>query len=164
VVDASKSQAIGAPAVWAQPTSKLTLLRFALDFRVTCHPSPFFLLQQQGIYRDEGLHPKIDVGAGSDLQSEMHMAFLMHRLRHEPDSLSTNDVVRMATAGGTEVLGLPAIGTIEVGQNATQFWLTSLSCQPARAHLFSEASSRKSATPVMDISTKAANILGMLSW
>ena len=54
----------------------------------------------------------------ADMLSEMHMAFLMHRLRHGPDALSTDDVVRMATAGGAEVLGLPGIGTIEVGQAA----------------------------------------------
>ncbi|MBA4263725.1 MAG: amidohydrolase [Comamonadaceae bacterium] len=54
----------------------------------------------------------------ADMLSEVHMAYLMHRLRHGPDALSTDDVVRMATAGGAEVLGLPGIGTIEVGQVA----------------------------------------------
>jgi 8-oxoguanine deaminase len=54
----------------------------------------------------------------ADMLSEMHMAFLMHRLRHGPGALSTDDVVRMATAGGAKVLGLPGIGTIEVGQAA----------------------------------------------
>jgi cytosine/adenosine deaminase-related metal-dependent hydrolase len=54
----------------------------------------------------------------ADMLSEMHMAFLMHRLRHGPHAVSTDDVVHMATAGGAAVLGLPGIGTIEVGQAA----------------------------------------------
>lgn len=54
----------------------------------------------------------------ADMLSEVHMAYLMHRLRHGPDALSTDDVVRMATAGGAEVLGLPGIGTLEIGQAA----------------------------------------------
>jgi cytosine/adenosine deaminase-related metal-dependent hydrolase len=54
----------------------------------------------------------------ADMLSEVHMAYLMHRLRHGPDALSTDDVMRMATAGGAEVLGLPGIGTIEIGQAA----------------------------------------------
>jgi len=54
----------------------------------------------------------------ADMLSEVHMAFLMHRLRHGPQALSTDQVVRMATAGGAEVLGLPGIGSIEIGQAA----------------------------------------------
>ncbi|EYC51283.1 ABC transporter permease [Hylemonella gracilis str. Niagara R] len=56
---------LAAPAVWAQPSTKLTPLKFTLDFRVTGQTAPFFLAQAQGYYRDEGLDVSIDVGAGS---------------------------------------------------------------------------------------------------
>lgn len=54
---------LGAPA-WAQ-TARLTPLKFTLDFRVTGQTAPFFLAQQRGWYREEGLDVTIDVGAGS---------------------------------------------------------------------------------------------------
>jgi len=54
----------------------------------------------------------------ADMLSEMHMAFLMHRLRHGPTAIGTDAIVRMASAGGAAVLGLPGIGTLEVGQAA----------------------------------------------
>jgi ABC-type nitrate/sulfonate/bicarbonate transport system substrate-binding protein len=62
---AALSSSIAAPTVWAQAAPKLTPLKFTLDFRVTGQTAPFFLAQQKGYYRDEGLDVSIDVGAGS---------------------------------------------------------------------------------------------------
>lgn len=62
---AALSSSIAAPAIWSQTTSKLTPLKFTLDFRVTGQTAPFFLAQQKGYYREEGLDVSIDVGAGS---------------------------------------------------------------------------------------------------
>lgn len=57
--------ALGAlPRAHAQGKA-LTPLKFTLDFRVTSQTGPFFLAQQKGYYRDEGLDVTIDVGAGS---------------------------------------------------------------------------------------------------
>lgn len=53
------------PYVHAQTSTRLTPLRFTLDFRITGQTSPFFLAHQKGYYRDEGLNVTIDVGAGS---------------------------------------------------------------------------------------------------
>jgi cytosine/adenosine deaminase-related metal-dependent hydrolase len=70
----------------------------------------------------------------ADMLSEVHGAWLMQRARAgeaakaehrggrgESDAAAAatvEDVVRWATAGGASVLGLPAIGTLEVGQQA----------------------------------------------
>ena len=54
----------GAPWVHAQGKS-LTALKFTLDFRVNGQTAPFFLAQQNGYYRDEGLDVSLDVGSGS---------------------------------------------------------------------------------------------------
>jgi ABC-type nitrate/sulfonate/bicarbonate transport system substrate-binding protein len=54
----------GAPWVHAQGKS-LTPLKFTLDFRVNSQTAPFFLAQQNGYYRDEGLDVSLDVGSGS---------------------------------------------------------------------------------------------------
>lgn len=56
---------LASPGLRAQPTGKLTPLKFTLDFRVTGQTAPFFLAQQRGYFRDEGLDVSIDVGAGS---------------------------------------------------------------------------------------------------
>lgn len=62
---AAAVSALAAPAVWSQATPKLTPIKFTLDFRITGQTSPFFLAQQRGYYKDEGLDVSIDVGAGS---------------------------------------------------------------------------------------------------
>ena len=49
---------------------------------------------------------------------EMQTAFHIHRALHGAHVVRAEDVVRWATAGGAEVLALPNIGTIEVGQTA----------------------------------------------
>ena len=53
-----------------------------------------------------------------DMFNEMHGAWSVHRALHGADALRAEDVVRWATAGGAAVLGLPAIGTIEIGMTA----------------------------------------------
>lgn len=65
VSSAASAVALAAPGVRAQSAGKLTPLKFTLDFRVTGQTAPFFLAQQRGYYRDEGLDVSIDVGAGS---------------------------------------------------------------------------------------------------
>ncbi|MDQ0026255.1 ABC-type nitrate/sulfonate/bicarbonate transport system substrate-binding protein [Variovorax paradoxus] len=56
---------LAAPAVFAQGGSKLTPLKFTLDFRINGQTAPFFLAHSKGYYRDEGLDVTIDTGAGS---------------------------------------------------------------------------------------------------
>jgi cytosine/adenosine deaminase-related metal-dependent hydrolase len=53
-----------------------------------------------------------------DMVSEMHAAWLVHRAAKGAAAVTCEDVLRWATAGGAEVLGLPAIGTLAVGQAA----------------------------------------------
>ncbi|EWY37563.1 amidohydrolase [Skermanella stibiiresistens SB22] len=53
-----------------------------------------------------------------DMLSEMHTAWQVHRAAKGADAVRVEDVVRWATAGGATVLGLPAIGTLEVGKAA----------------------------------------------
>ena len=62
---AAAVSALTAPAVWSQSTPRLTPIKFTLDFRITGQTSPFFLAQQRGYYKDEGLDVSIDVGSGS---------------------------------------------------------------------------------------------------
>jgi len=62
---AASAMALAAPGVRAQSSGRLTPIKFTLDFRVTGQTSPFFLAQQRGYYKDEGLDVSIDVGAGS---------------------------------------------------------------------------------------------------
>ncbi|MDO9032299.1 MAG: ABC transporter substrate-binding protein, partial [Hydrogenophaga sp.] len=62
---AAAVSALAAPAVWGQSAPKLTSIKFTLDFRITGQTAPFFLAQQRGYYKDEGLDVSIDVGAGS---------------------------------------------------------------------------------------------------
>ncbi|KQO73585.1 amidohydrolase family protein [Methylobacterium sp. Leaf89] len=54
----------------------------------------------------------------ADMVSEMHCAWLVHRSVKGAASLRSDDVVRWATAGGADILGLPAIGTLAIGQAA----------------------------------------------
>lgn len=61
---AAGAAALAAPSVFAQG-SKLTPLKFTLDFRINGQTSPFFLAETKGYYKDEGLDVTIDTGAGS---------------------------------------------------------------------------------------------------
>lgn len=54
----------------------------------------------------------------ADMISEMHSAWHTHRAVKGPASVSVEDVVHWATAGGARVLGLPQIGTLAPGQQA----------------------------------------------
>ena len=65
----------------------------------------------------------------ADMASEAHMAWLVHRADPRAGSRGTQpgglagamtveDVVHIGTAGGARVLGLPALGTLDVGQAA----------------------------------------------
>ena len=50
--------------------------------------------------------------------SEMNCAWLTHRSTKGAASVTCDDVLRWATAGGADVLALPATGTLEVGKAA----------------------------------------------
>jgi cytosine/adenosine deaminase-related metal-dependent hydrolase len=53
-----------------------------------------------------------------DMISEMHCAWMTHRAAKGPAAVRCEDVLRWATAGGADILGLPAIGSVAVGQAA----------------------------------------------
>ncbi len=54
----------------------------------------------------------------ADMISEMHCAWQVHRAVKGPGAVRAEDVLRWATSGGADVLGLPALGTVAVGQAA----------------------------------------------
>jgi 8-oxoguanine deaminase len=54
----------------------------------------------------------------ADMVSEMHCAWLAHRSTKGAASVRCEDILRWSTAGGADVLNLPAIGTLEVGKAA----------------------------------------------
>jgi cytosine/adenosine deaminase-related metal-dependent hydrolase len=54
----------------------------------------------------------------NDMISEMHSAWHTHRAVKGPGSVSVEDVVHWATAGGARVLGMPHVGTLAPGQQA----------------------------------------------
>jgi len=53
-----------------------------------------------------------------DMVSEMHAAWMLHRAAKGAAAVSCEDVLRWSTAGGAAVLGMPGIGTLEVGKAA----------------------------------------------
>jgi len=53
-----------------------------------------------------------------DMLSEMHAAWMLHRAVKGAAAVTCEDVLRWATAGGAAVLGMPSIGTLEVGKAA----------------------------------------------
>ncbi len=53
-----------------------------------------------------------------DMVSEMHCAWLTHRSTKGAAAVRCEDVLRWASAGGADILGLPAIGSVAVGQAA----------------------------------------------
>jgi len=53
-----------------------------------------------------------------DMVSEMHAAWMTHRSTKGAAAVRCEDVLRWATAGGADILGLPGIGTLAVGQAA----------------------------------------------
>ncbi|ERJ19624.1 hydroxyatrazine ethylaminohydrolase protein [Salinisphaera shabanensis E1L3A] len=54
----------------------------------------------------------------ADMISETHEAWLVHRTRMDAAATHVEDVVHWGTRGGAEILGLDAIGTLAVGQDA----------------------------------------------
>lgn len=54
----------------------------------------------------------------ADMINEMHCAWMVHRAAHGAGAVRAEEVVRWATAGGADVLALPALGSIEVGKTA----------------------------------------------
>jgi cytosine/adenosine deaminase-related metal-dependent hydrolase len=54
----------------------------------------------------------------ADMISEVHSAWHTHRAVKGPTSVSVEDVVHWATAGGARVLGMPNVGTLAPGQQA----------------------------------------------
>ena len=54
----------------------------------------------------------------ADMVGEMHCAWLVHRSVKGAASVRCEDILRWSTAGGADVLDLPAIGTLAVGQAA----------------------------------------------
>jgi len=53
-----------------------------------------------------------------DMVNEMHTAWMLHRAAKGAGAVRCEDVLRWATAGGAAVLGLGAVGTLEVGMAA----------------------------------------------
>jgi cytosine/adenosine deaminase-related metal-dependent hydrolase len=53
-----------------------------------------------------------------DMINEMHTAWMTHRAVKGAGTVRCEDVLRWGTAGGAAVLGLDAVGTIEVGKSA----------------------------------------------
>ncbi|WP_211748300.1 5'-deoxyadenosine deaminase [Paenibacillus sp. Marseille-Q4541] len=74
------------------------------------------------------LSRKIHVGIGADgapcnnnldMFQEMRMTALMHKIPHGPTAMDARTVLRMATMGGAEVLGMEKeIGSLELGKKA----------------------------------------------
>lgn len=54
----------------------------------------------------------------SDMMGEMRNCLLVHLLTHGPESVTAEDIVRMATRGGADILGRAEIGSIEDGKAA----------------------------------------------
>ena len=57
----------------------------------------------------------------SNMIAELKAAFLMHRLIYGISSMSTEEVLSMATNGGRDVLNQPEIGSLEEGKAADMF-------------------------------------------
>ena len=57
----------------------------------------------------------------SNMIAELKTAFLMHRLIYGISSISTEEVLSMATNGGRDVLNQPEIGSLEEGKAADMF-------------------------------------------
>ncbi|MEY8876318.1 MAG: amidohydrolase family protein, partial [Leptothrix sp. (in: b-proteobacteria)] len=54
----------------------------------------------------------------ADMLSEAHACWLLQRAASGADALSVGDVIRLGTAGGAQVLGLDAVGTLAPGMAA----------------------------------------------
>jgi 8-oxoguanine deaminase len=54
----------------------------------------------------------------ADMLSEAHLAWLLHRAVGGAQAMGVGDVVAMGTRAGAQVLGLEAVGSLQVGQQA----------------------------------------------
>ncbi len=61
----------------------------------------------------------------SDMIAEMKTALLLHKLSHGITSMGPEDILRLATRGGREILQQPEIGSLSEGQAADLFLLDS---------------------------------------
>lgn len=74
------------------------------------------------------MHRQIAIGLGTDgapcnntldMFQEMRLSALLHKVQHGPTAMNARSVLRMATMGGAEVLGLShEIGSLEEGKKA----------------------------------------------
>jgi cytosine/adenosine deaminase-related metal-dependent hydrolase len=68
----------------------------------------------------------VDGSASNDSSNmiyELRAAFLLHRLIYGISSITTEDVLSMATNGGRDILNQPEIGSIEEGKAADMFMI-----------------------------------------
>jgi len=61
----------------------------------------------------------------SNMITEMRVALLLHKLVYGINSVSAEDILYIATKGGSRVLNQPAIGSIEIGKAADMFMVDS---------------------------------------
>ncbi|WP_290871535.1 amidohydrolase family protein [Aquabacterium sp.] len=54
----------------------------------------------------------------ADMHHEAHTAWMVHRAVGGADAITAEEVVQMGTLGGAQILGLGAVGTLQVGQAA----------------------------------------------
>jgi len=62
---------------------------------------------------------------GSNMIAEMRLALLLHKLQHGITSVGPEDILEIATKGGSEILKQPEIGSLEPGQAADLFLVNS---------------------------------------
>lgn len=63
---------------------------------------------------------------GSNILEEIRVAFLLQRLKYSNNSINGYDVLKLATNGGSEVLGREAdLGSLEIGKAADLFMIDS---------------------------------------
>ncbi len=60
---------------------------------------------------------------GSNLLEELRSAFLLQRLKYSNDSMSSKELLKVATVGGARVLGRDDIGSLEVDKAADLFMI-----------------------------------------
>ena len=62
---------------------------------------------------------------GSNMIAEMRLALLLHKLHHGITSVGPEDILEIATKGGSQILKQPEIGSLEAGQAADLFLVNS---------------------------------------
>ena len=62
---------------------------------------------------------------GSNMIAEMRLALLLHKLNHGITSIGPEDVLEIATKGGSKILKQPEIGSLEPGKAADLFLINS---------------------------------------